>query len=351
MKNRVIFITVLLCVAMAVIASSLHAQNKRIGTSAAPELLIPVGARDLAMGGSGIATSEGVEAIYWNPAGLGTMSTAAQGMFSSMRYIADIQVVYGAAAASFGGFGVVGLSIKSLNFGDIPYTTEDDPEGRGGRTFSPTYVTVGLSYSRQLTDVISVGGTVKVISEQIDRVSSTGVAFDFGVQYHRLIGIPGFHIGVAAKHIGPQMKFDGTGLYRTATSSDGRRPEQKYKSEAASFDLPSLLEIGLGYTARVTEKVAYAVNGSFTNNNLGLDEFRLGGEISYALESLRLFGRIGYPFTPKAESKDQRIFSKFPSLGVGLTYTVSGIDITLDYAYRAAEYFDANQIIAVKLGF
>ena len=40
--------------------------------------------------------STGVDAIYWNPAGLGRMSDRRRGMMSSMSYIADINVVYGA---------------------------------------------------------------------------------------------------------------------------------------------------------------------------------------------------------------------------------------------------------------
>ena len=44
------------------------------------------------------------------------------------------------------------------------------------------------------------------------------------------------------KNIGPQMKYDGSGLYRNAISSDGDRPEQRFKSEAATFELLSTIE-------------------------------------------------------------------------------------------------------------
>ncbi|NOY60432.1 MAG: hypothetical protein GXO75_16090 [Calditrichaeota bacterium] len=41
----------------------------RIGTAAGTQVLVPVGARDLAMAGSDIVFTTGVDAIYWNPAG------------------------------------------------------------------------------------------------------------------------------------------------------------------------------------------------------------------------------------------------------------------------------------------
>lgn len=348
MSKKLFLTAVVLCVALAVVVESVSAQNKRIGTAAAPELLIPVGGRDLAMGGSSIATTSGLEAIHWNPAGLGRMAHSAEGMFSNMSYIADIAVNYGAVGASFGDFGVVALSVKALNFGDIPLTTEDDPENTAGRFFSPTFVTVGMSYSRALTDAVSAGITAKIISEQIDRVSASGFALDFGVQYHGLVGVPGLNLGVTVKNIGPQMKYDGSGLYRSARPTEGQRPEQRFKSEAASFELPSIVEIGLGYSGTMADNMTWNLAGSFTNNNLYLDEYRLGGEVGITMESLRIFGRAGLGMVPQAAEKENIFGGTF---GFGFGYMASGLDIMLDYAYRQVEFFDANQVISIKLGF
>lgn len=358
MKHKIIYLSIVLCVALAVVVGSVQAQNKRVGTSAAPELLIPVGARDMAMGGSTIATSTGVEAIHWNPAGLGRLTHSAEGMFSSMTYIADINVSYGAVGASFGDFGVIALSVKTLDFGDIALTTEDDPENFSGRFFSPTFVTVGLTYARGLTDAVSFGGTVKIISEQIDRVSATGFAFDMGVQYNRLAGISGLSLGVAVKNVGPQIKFDGPGLYRNAVSTDGRRPNQKFKSEAASFELPSVVEIGLAYSGVAAENLSYTLNGSFTNNNLYLDEYNIGGEIGYSIEGVKLFGRAGMGLVPQAEKEDSDLLGNTfdgnlfgATYGVGVNYAAPGIDITVDFAQRQVEFFGANSVLSVKFGF
>jgi len=351
MKNRITYLLIALCVAGAVIVSSSVAQNKRVGTSAAAELLIPVGARDLSMGGSGIASSMGVNAIFWNPAGMARMGkTSAEAMFSSMSYIADIGVSYGAVAATFGEFGTLGLSVKSLNFGDIPLTTEDDPENSSARFYSPNFVTVGFSYARSLTDAISVGGTMKVISEQIERVSSSGFAIDFGVQYTGLVGIQGLLLGVTVKNVGPQMTFDGSGLYRTAVTTEGLRPEQRYKSEAASFELPSVVEVGVAYDATVGDNMSLLVNGAFTNNNLYLDEYKVGGEFALGMESVKLFARLGGTMAPDADPDlEENIFGI--TYGAGINYVAPGIQLTVDYAYRTVELFNGNNVLTIKFGF
>jgi hypothetical protein len=349
MKSTKLFTALAVLLAVVVLADSGYAQtSKRVGTAAATQLLIPVGARDLAMGGASIANSKGVEAVYWNVAGLGRMHSSAEGMFSNMSYIADIGVNNGTVGGRFGDFGVIALSITTLDFGDIPLTSQDDPENFSGRFYSPNFVTVGLSFARSLTDAISAGITAKIISEQIDRVSASGFALDIGVQYNRLIGIQGLELGVVVKNIGPQMAYDGPGLYKLARSSEGQRPEQRFKSEAASYELPSTVEIGLGYTGNVQNNIEYALSGAFTNNNLYLDEYKVGAELGFGFDALMLYGRAGMGFIPQAEN-DENIFGN--TFGAGLHYNASGIEITVDYAYRTVDLFDANNVFSVKLGF
>ncbi len=350
MKSRLLIGAVLLCVSLVMAFGTSFAQNQRTGTAAATELLIPIGARDMALGGASIANSKGVEAIHWNPAGIGRIGYSAEAMFSTMSYIGDTRVNYGAVAAKFGEFGVMGISFKSLDFGDIPLTTVDDPEGLGGKMYSPTYVTMGLTYGRSLTDAISAGVTAKLISERIDRVSASGFAFDVGLQYDGLVGVAGLQLGITVKNIGPQMKFDGGGLYRSAITTEGDRPEQRYKIEAAGFELPSLLEIGVGYQGKVQDNMMYTLNGVFMNNNLYEDEYRVGGEYGIKLDPVQLFARAGYGFVPQIKEAEDRIFRA--SLGFGIVYDIpGGASLGVDFAYRQVELFDDNIAMALKLGF
>ena len=173
------------------------------------------------------------------------------------------------------------------------------------------------------------------------------MAIDFGIQYKSLIGLKGLNLGVAIKNVGPQMKFDGPGLYRKAVSTEGVRPVQFFKSEAASFELPALVEIGLGYESQVGENMVWSLNGAFSNSTLYYDEFRVGGELGYTMDRLRLFARGGWAGLAQAQSDN--IFKG--TFGAGLSYAAAGIDITIDYAYRQVDFFSANNVLSLKFGF
>jgi len=349
MKIRSLFFVLLIGALAMVWVTEVSAQsNKRLGTAGAAELLIPVGARDLAMGSAGVASSRGVESLYWNPAGTARMATSAEGMFSYMKYVADLNMSYAAVAANFKDLGTFSFSFRSLDFGDIAITSVDDAEGRSGSTYSPTYSTLTFGYARSLTDAISAGVGLKLVSERIDLVSASGVGFDFGIQYTQLAGFKGLGMGVAVKNIGPQMRYDGSGFLRDATASDGRRPEQKYKSEGASFELPSSIEIGLSYDYAMGENYIARASGVFANNNLAENEYHFGGELGYVTSGLQFFGRGGYTVS---ENNDNDLNPFGATLGAGLVYKAPGINVTVDYAWRDVKFFDANNIFSLKLGF
>lgn len=318
--------------------------GNRTGTGGAAQLLIPAGPRGIAMGQSNISTSYGVESLFWNPAGVAKLDNSASVLFSHMSYIADIGVEYGAVAANFEGFGVVSFSIKALDVGDILVTTTQDPDGTGD-TFSPQFLTAGLSYSRQLTERIAVGLTANFLSERLGQVSASGIAFNVGVIYDDLADINGLSIGVVMKNIGPQMKYDGSGLYTQAIVNELNRPPQYYKIEAAPFELPSTFEIGVGYKPVLDEMNSLQLSSTFQNNNFSADEYKLGAEYGY---NNLFFLRAGYQGGLEIDSEDY-IYGL--TAGVGLNYDFEGIGVKVDYAFREVEYFDGNHIFALTLGF
>ncbi len=362
MNKRNILLFVGLCVLLTLTVSTVIAQtsgttdiidqqqsaNRRIGSAAATELLIPVGARGTAMGGANMAVSEGVEAIHWNPAGLARMDYSAEAMVSTMAYIADIRMNYVTVGLKFGGFGNVGISVRALDFGEVILTSNDDPYGDSGRTFAPGFITVGLTYARQFTDAITFGATIKVISEEMARATGSGFAVDLGVQYYNVGSIPGLNVGVAVKNYGPKMSFGGSGLLHKGISTEGRRPEQYYRSDAAASELPSTLDMGVSYVRNISDNMTYAFNSTFINNNLALNSYNFGGEVGYKLGTLKLMGRGGYQYTP-GNDIDESIFG--PSIGFGVSYHTSSVDIIVDYAWRQVDFFDNNSVFSFKFGF
>lgn len=348
MKNTFVKLSIL-CVALvcAVTSASYAGRGDKAGTSAAPMLLIPVGARDIALGGSNLASSIGVDAIYYNPAGLAFSKKSSEAMFSHMSYIADIGVDYLAVSTSFEGLGALALTVKALAIGDIDVTTEANPDGTG-EIYTPRFTTIGLTYSNALTDRISIGLTTNLISEQIDRVTSNGVAFNFGVQYRGFAAVNDLDIGVTVKNIGPQMQYDGPGLIRNGQIDNDvavGRSSSVYIIQASKAELPSVIELGFAYHASINEQTKLNFSSMFLNQNFMDDEFKLGGEFVY---DNTFFIRGGYSMSPQAV-KDTYLYGA--SFGAGINQNFDGLDFTIDYAYRSVKYFDANHVFTLKLGF
>ena len=335
-----------LILVLAVVASSViyAGGGNRNGTAGATELLIPVGARGISMSGATLTGAKGVESIYWNPANLARSDYNTTVMFSQMSYIADIGVSYAAIGTNIEGFGALGLSVKALSMDEIAITTVDKPDGTG-QFFTPQFVTLGLTYSRLLSDRISVGVTMNYVSEKMDLVSASGVAFNIGVAYKNLGNVDGLSFALAIKNLGPQMEFDGSALYIKAESSDLERSAQLYKIDVAAFELPSTLELGVGYEMNINESNSLSFNSVFQNSNFYADEYKLGAEYAY---DNTFFGRIGYSLLDGVKS-DNQVFGL--TFGAGINYNMGSSTIKLDYAYRDAKFFDSNHIFTVQFGF
>ncbi|MBL1215335.1 MAG: PorV/PorQ family protein [Ignavibacteriae bacterium] len=339
--NKLLIIMFMLLFAITEVFAS---GGNRTGTGGAAQLLIPVGARGIAMGGSNIAAISGVDALYWNPAGVARMNSSFDAMFSHMNYIADIGVEYGAISAKLEGLGVFSLSIKSISVDEIAITTTQNPDGTGA-TYKPSFITAGISFSKALTDNIAIGVTGNLVSETLGDVSASGFALDIGVLYNNLASVNGLSFGVAIKNLGPQMQFEGSGLVYQLDSDNLNRPPGLYRAEAAPFELPSRFEIGFSYVPTFDEYNEVVLAGNYINNNFSSDEYKVGAEYGY---NNRFFVRGGYVFAPQAD--DENFIYGFTA-GAGISYPVSGLDLKIDYAYRDVEYFDANHIFQVGIGF
>ena len=319
--------------------------RNRVGGSAAAQLLIPVGARDMALGGSSSASAEGLEALHWTPAGLAASASSASMLVSTMSYFADMQLNYAAVGASFGRLGHLAVNFKALTAGDIPVTTATSPDGTGGM-YSPTLFTVGATYANSLTDRIRMGSTIHFIAENIGRTNASGVSFSAGVQYVGLGSIRGLDLGISIKHIGTRMTYGGPGLLFQGQVDGLRRPGSFYRVEASSADLPSLFEIGLSYNVPVGGAQGLNVSTLFQHANYDYDEYRLGAE--YSLNKLLVL-RAGFMMPSDAIDNT---FIYGTSFGLGLNVDIGAIrDLQIDYAYTAVEYFDSLNTFSFKLDF
>ncbi len=342
--KRIVFM--LLILSFSVVETFGGGQN-RAGTSGAPELRIPIGARYLAMVGTPIASVTGLEAIYWNPAGVDISSSNANALFSYRSYIADMNMDFVAASGRLGDIGSIGLSFRSLNIGEINVTTMDQPDGTG-QIINPSYFILGLTYSKQLTDRVSVGANINLINESIDRVSTSGLSFDIGVQYKNLFDVGGLGVGVVVKNLGSAIKYDGNALYVTAEDPTAQRGPTFLKVDASSAELPSEIAIGLSYQKKFDEENSLTLSTTFQNNNYTYDDYKISAEYSY---KDILYVRGGYLWSPQSTDATPNIFQNY-AVGVGLNLKkFSGLDLAVDYAYVPVKYFDGNHVFSIALGF
>jgi opacity protein-like surface antigen len=335
---------IILTLMVLLIATSIYAGDvSRKGTTGADYLLIPVSARGIATGGAFVANLTGLESIYYNPAGL-DVSSGTEFMFSYMSYLADVKISYLGASTNFGDFGSLGFTLKSLAFGDIPVTTVEFPDGTGS-TYSPTYLTLGLTYSKVITDRISVGTNIKVLSESIENVSANGWAIDLGVQYKFT---PDLMIGAAVMNIGPNMQYSGPELsaFTGIPGSNPGTPGGQYEVITESFQIPSYFLLSLAYNLNFNEQNNLLLASTFTANNSLEDVMNFGLEYGF-LENF--FVRGGYNLL--LENSDQNIFGL--TFGAGVDYQMgSDIGFAFDYAFRDVKDFPtANHVFTIKLSF
>jgi hypothetical protein len=315
----------------------------RTGTAGGVQVQVPVGGRSLAMAGANVAEVKGLEALYWNPAGLGTFQYKAAGTFSTMKIFNDVNVNYLGLGFNMGRLGALGFQLKAFDFGEIPVTTTQDMDGLSGQTFSPTFVTTGLTYSKRLTDAISVGFTGKLVMESIPRASASAVAFDMGIQYIGLGGIENVSLGVVVKNIGTKMKYTGSAFL--GQSQDAGSPITDFREiPTASANLPATVELGLGYHYTIAKDNSLLFLFNFQNENYGEDAYKFGVEYGYS-DFIAL--RAGY-IAQGIDSEDQ-LYSF--AAGIGLQTTVSSTTLIFDYAYRNSQYFNGNNLFSLTIGF
>ncbi|MDD3716265.1 MAG: PorV/PorQ family protein [Candidatus Marinimicrobia bacterium] len=313
----------------------------RAGTSAGVQVQIPVGGRTLGMNGSDIAYTRGVDAIFYNPAGLSDFDGRFSGMFASAKYIADINYNYFGVAFNTGQQGVIAVNIKTLSFGDIPITTVQDMDGESGATYSPSFSTMGATYSRKLTDRINVGLTAKLIYESVPRANATALAFDFGLQYHNLVDIEGLSLGLAIRNIGTNMQYSGSGLLNRARVV-GETYNDYFYHPTSSDQLPASMEIGLSYQAGEL----LLLGATYQNSNTEADYLRIGTELNFANIG---FIRAGYAIQILQAGAEMGNSVFGLTLGAGVKFQVAQSNISVDYVFRPSQLLGSQNLICLGI--
>lgn len=175
----------------------------KAGTAGLQFLKIGVGARESGMGEAALATTQGMTAIFWNPAGTAYV-TGREATFSHSQWLLDIQFSAAAVGLEIGNWGVLGISVIQMGIPDFEETTVQAQSGTG-RMVSAGDLALGISVARRFTDKLSMGAQVRYVREELDQDSFSNVLFDIGATY--FTGFRQIRLAVCAQHFGPDIKM------------------------------------------------------------------------------------------------------------------------------------------------
>lgn len=321
----------------------------RQGEAGAYELLMNPWARSAGLHTLTTSMVMGVEALQLNVAGLSRINRT-ELLVGHSIYLQGVDINTNAFgfAQRVGKSGAFGFTLTSLDFGEIRETTTNQPEGTGA-TFSPNFFSLGLSYAHLFENKVSVGVTLRAINESISDVSSFGFALDGGVQY-----VTGeqdnFKFGISLRSVGSRMTFRGEGLSLQRPSPNDGDYNQTFDQRGASFELPSLLNIGASYDFLLGEKNRLTVIGNFTANSFSRDE--IGAGLEYSLNELFML-RGGYRYELGLENELEASVYKGLSAGVSIEAPLSkeakNTRLGIDYSYRQTRVWNGTHNFSVRI--
>lgn len=334
MKTMKKLLLTIILIAVVVPIHLVQAQLSKAGTSAAEFLRIPVGARASAMSAYTASVND-PSSIVLNPAGLSDVNTGEIQIEVTDWYL-DINHTYlGAALPTKNG--VAGVHVLAMNYGEFEETTAE-AQGLTGRTFNAYSVSFGVSYAQYLIPQFTIGGTAKVVYEQIAKSTASTIAFDVGTIYDT--PFYGVRFGVSVTNIGSKLQMTGNDLI--ISSDPDEAGVGNYEPDAVlvtdEFDLPLMLKVGLAWDAidRDGVKATLAVDGNNPSNNT--QSVSIGGEL--ALLNEKVFLRGGIPYIGQKDA-----IETFNG-GIGVKYILSNdVGIAFNYTYHGYNYLgDVNKL-------
>ncbi|HBU69307.1 MAG TPA: hypothetical protein DEE98_02875 [Elusimicrobia bacterium] len=249
-----------LIAAVSVILTILVSPGAGSGKAGFEFLRIGLGARPLGMGEAFVGVADDIDSITWNPAGLVQINEAQQ-TFMHTLWLDGISIDYIAYAERLGPRSALGAGIEYLTSGDI------DRRNKYGNLVGTYYaydLMGAVSYAHKIGKNISLGTTLKYVSEKIEMESATGIAVDFGGLYK----FSKMQIGLSVQNLGQEVRF-----------------------RTSPFPMPLVLKAGISYKPISTLVLAVDVDSPIIEPI----SYRVGCEYqAFRVKNTRLFLRGGF---------------------------------------------------------
>jgi len=280
---------------------SLFAEGS-IGTSGADFLELGVGSRPLAMGEAFAAEINDVNALYYNPAGLGSLRYPVFSVFHNELILDSRFESLSIAYPVYGGW--IGVS-NSLFWVPVFDKIDINGETTGKVKFYNGNFTTGYGYD---LGIVYLGGSVKYIYQQIDTLFLSSFAVDLGILKGMYLYSPfdspirNFHIGFSILNLG---------------------------TTALDDPLPRMIRFGTSYKPTKWFGINLDMTENFINSSdlydftyLFEESFRLNAGVEFNYLEL-LYIRGGWRFNDAGTY----------SLGFGFNYAVQNTAFSVDTSY------------------
>ncbi len=242
---------------LAFFADAAFAASSTVGTSGASFLKLGAGARPAAMGGAFTAVADDVNALAWNPAGLGGMKRG-ELMASYALWFSDLRYSYAAYVHPLDQQ-ALGVQVAMLGMGSFAgYTVDGSGNPVESDSFSASDFSAALSYGltifKDKQQDFMIGATAKFISSTIADVGATAFGGDFGVLWRLQKG--NVMLGAAVRHLGTSMKFSST-----------------------TVNLPMVVAFGLG--VKGSKEITFSGDVEIPSDQ----SMRVGGGVEWVIEN------------------------------------------------------------------
>jgi len=335
---RSIIIAILI---VGAISSHLPAQSK-VGTTTAQFLSIPVGGKAIAMGGAFTAVSTDATALYWNPGAISrngknsVYASQTNWLVGSAHQWIGVQIMVTRQDA-------IGLSVNNLDYGSRErVTTVAEPDGTG-EYWNANDLSMALSYSRNLTDRFSIGGSLKYITQQIWHESSSGMAIDLGLLF--ITQFNGLRISATMRNFGGELQLDGRDLLHRIDidpENEGNNETIVARLKTDSWPIPLAFHVGMAMPIIDQQNLKATIAADAIRPTDNTETLGVGGEVQL-FNVLSLRGGYQTLFRTDAQSG--------LTLGFGIQIPNPYASINFDYSYQDYGLFDDIQTAGIGVGF
>lgn len=334
MKSNKIILTIAIILVFGINSFAQVGLNK-LAQSTMNFMLVSVSPKASAMGEAFYAVGNSSDAIFYNPAGIANTNNTLDVSFNFTQWIADINYLAGAAVYNMDSYGVLGVHVMTVDYGEIIGTTLIDPSQQSqypdgyietGPLSNVGAYSFGITYAKKISPQFSIGGNIRIAGQNLgenqffDGTSrqnkATKLVFDAGVLYNT--GFKDFRFGMAIRNFSSQIKREEIDEQMPIVFAMGTAINLwKFIDESADNQQLTLAADFMHYN-NYSERVNVGVDYTFMN-----------------LISLR----AGY--------QSNRDIASW-SAGIGLQTEFAGNKIEVNYSYSYIKIFDNVNRLSVN---